>query len=129
MLPVENYDISMHVPVSIKQQICKGEYINLALLLKDAIELFNFCRWSVFAITPGGLIETSAKECKDKIGSIESWTDVFIIFCSIYLNMFPDKTQEIFQYMSVIRQCAFRQPGFARDKILRYTTDILSQRG
>ncbi|KAH3876408.1 hypothetical protein DPMN_000248 [Dreissena polymorpha] len=40
---LSNDDLAIHAPNQIKQQIMRGEYINLAILLKWAIELNALC--------------------------------------------------------------------------------------
>ena len=108
-----NDDLAAHVPPSLKQQICKGEYINLALLLKGAVELSSYCKGGVLKISAEGHIETMSKECKDKVSSIEQWTNAFIIYASIYLLSHSDKIHEMLHYMYNIRECALRQGGFS----------------
>ena len=76
--------LASHVPSLVKQHICRGEYINLALLLKGAVELSELCSGAVLRLSSDSKIEIS-KECKDKISSIQRWTDAFIIYTSIYL--------------------------------------------
>ena len=51
-----------------------------------------------------GLVETWAKMSRDKVTSIDKWTDVFLIFKSIYIKMYPSKCQELLQYISIIRR-------------------------
>ncbi|XP_053406052.1 uncharacterized protein LOC128559058 [Mercenaria mercenaria] len=75
-------DIAIHVPSSIKQKICGGEYINMALLLKGAVELSDFASGSTLQFSHDGTITCRPKECKDDIGNIERWSDAFIIFIS-----------------------------------------------
>ena len=70
-------EIFVHVPSSLRQQICNGEYINLALLLKGGMELQDFCEGGSLKLTSNGDIEMRAKVCKDKVPSIDKWTDVF----------------------------------------------------
>lgn len=108
-----NDDLAAHIPSSIKQQIGRGEYINLALLLKGAVDLAEFCSGSFLKISADGRIESSQRECKDKINSIEKWTDAFIVFSSIYLMYHPGKTHEMLHYMYNIRECAKYQGGEA----------------
>lgn len=108
-----NDDLTAHIPSSIKQQICRGEYINLALLLKGAVDLAEFCSGSFLKISADGRIESSQRECKDKINTIEKWTDAFIVYSSIYLASHPGKTHELLHYMYNIRECAKYQGGEA----------------
>lgn len=106
-------DVAAHVPDHLRQQIRKGEYVNFALLLKGAVELADFCSGASLRLTQDGRLETGPKECKDKITSIEKWTDAFIIFMSIYITCHQERTHELLRYMWNIRECAARQSGFA----------------
>ena len=105
-------EIFAHVPKTLRQQICKGEYINLALLLKGGMELKDFCSGGSLKLNTDGGIEMKAKVCKDKIGSVEKWTDAFLIFASVYLTVYPDKAPELLHYMFIIHEAAIRQKGF-----------------
>lgn len=106
-------DLAAHVPQSLRQQIGRGEYVNIALLLKGSVELADFCGGSLLHISTDGRIESRPKQCKDTIKTIESWSDAFLIFSSIYLSTHTDKAQEMLHYMWTIRECAARQGGFA----------------
>ncbi|KAH3776591.1 hypothetical protein DPMN_178022 [Dreissena polymorpha] len=77
ILPRQAYgDFLIHVPASLKQRICRGEYINLALLLKGPVEIADY--------TNGGAVFVLNNESsKDIISSIERWPDAFIIFMDI----------------------------------------------
>jgi hypothetical protein len=89
-------DLAAYVPSSLKQQICKGEYENLSLLLKGTVDILQFCSGSIFTINADGQIETVQRECEEKIMSIEKWTHAFIIYTSIYLLNQPDKVNDIY---------------------------------
>jgi len=110
---LSNDDLAIHVPNQIKQQIIRGEYINLAILLKGAIEMNALCSGGYLTLNSEGRLETKQFECKDKIMSIEKWTDAFLIYSSIYLKAHPDKTPELLHYAYTIRECAVRQGGTA----------------
>ncbi|XP_052798019.1 uncharacterized protein LOC128230062 [Mya arenaria] len=108
-LRLADEELAAHIPVSIKQQIYRGEYVNLALLLKGAIELTEICSGSVLKLNPDGTIESKPKQCKDRITSIEKWTDAFIFFSSIYCSKFPAQNLQLLHYMYSIRECAAHQ--------------------
>ena len=102
-------DIFSHVPVQLCQKIWANEYINLALLLKNSVELRDFFSSGVLHLTGGGRLEMKPEStAKDKVSNIEKWTDAFLIFSSIYLKRYPNKSQELLQYMSIIREAASR---------------------
>ena len=106
-----NDDVSIHVPASLKQRICRGEYINLALLLKGAVELADYANGSSVFVLNGGALESRPRECKDEITSIERWSDAFIIFMDIYLSAQPHKMHEMLHYFYTIRECASNYGG------------------
>lgn len=58
-----------------------------------------------------GKIEAKPRQSKEKVASIEQWTDAFLIFCSIYVVRYSDKVQELYKYMSVIRDSANKFPS------------------
>lgn len=108
-----NDELYVHIPKSLRLQICKGEYVNLALLLKGEMELQEFCSGSTLKLSGDGAIESKPKICKDKIQSIEKWTDAFILYMSIYITVHAGKAGEMLHYMHLIREAAIRQGGFS----------------
>ena len=68
-------DISSHVPNQICQKIWAHEYINFNLLLKGNVELQDFCSGGVLHITDKGKYESRPKVVKEKITTINQWTD------------------------------------------------------
>ena len=70
-------EIHVHVPMSLKQKIWRGEFINLAILLKGSVELANICSPNVFRVMANGTLEERPRECKEMVDSIENWTDAF----------------------------------------------------
>ena len=82
--------------------------INIALLLKGNVELQDLCSGGILHITDKGQLESRPRITKDKVPTIDKWTDAFLIFSSIYLKKYPNKTQELLQYMSIIREAANR---------------------
>jgi hypothetical protein len=106
-------DLAAHIPTVLKQQICRGEYVNFALLLKGAIELSEFFRGGIVTVNSELQLVSAPKECKDQIYDIEKWTNAFIIYASIYLSNHSDKVYELLHYMYNIRECAMRQGGSA----------------
>ena len=53
-----------------------------------------------------GKAEAQPKQTKDKVNSIEQWTQAFFIFMGIYLSRCPDKASELLNNSSVIRDAA-----------------------
>lgn len=64
--------------------MCRGEYINIALLLQGAMELQHICSGCTLLLTSNGRKESKTRECKDKVQPIKKWTDAFFILMSIF---------------------------------------------
>lgn len=95
-----------HIPPKLKQKIWEGKFIDLALLLKSAIELANEIESKgELQIREGkmGLV----KQNTDSFLSIEKWTTAFIIFSSVMLEKYRTRAQELLKYMRDIRIAAF----------------------
>ena len=100
--------MSAHVPLQLCQKIWAHQYINISLLLKGNVELQDLCSGGILHIMDKGQLESRPRITKDKVPTIDKWTDAFLIFSSIYLKKYPNKTQELLQYMSIIREAANR---------------------
>ena len=101
-------DVSAHVPLVVSQKIWSNQYININLLLKGAVELQELCEGGTIHLNKQGILESRPRISKDQVPNIERWTDAFLIFTSIYLKRYPDVSQELLQYMSIIREAASR---------------------
>ena len=86
--------------------------MNLAVLLKGGVELAELYGSTLLSINEKGQLETKPKSVTDKISSVDKWTDAFLIFSSIYLLEYLQKTQELLKYISVISEAASRSPWF-----------------
>lgn len=103
--------LGSHIPHKLKQKIWEGKFIDLALLLKSAIELANEIE------SKGELQIRDGKMClvKQKTSSflsIEKWTTAFIIFSSIMLEKYRTRAQELLKYMRDIRIAASKSSGW-----------------
>jgi hypothetical protein len=97
-------DITVNVTQNIKQQIKKGEYVDLASLLTNN-QHHDSKQKLIFQ--QGELILQPDQNYK-KIFSIDTWTTAFIIFTSIYCSAHPEKFQDLLKYMSMVRLGASR---------------------
>lgn len=97
-------EVFVHVPFSLREQIWRGEYINLAILLKGAIELKNICSPNLLRVNQRGFLEARPKECSDTLSTIEKWTDAFVIFMSLVIVRKPEQAPEMLRYMFLIRE-------------------------
>lgn len=98
-----NNDVAATVPQNIKEQIMKGEYIDLATLLSND----HNPNVQNLVLLKGELVVESPKSAV-KILSIQQWSNVFIIYISVYCTAHPQRFQELLKYLYVIRQGALR---------------------
>lgn len=105
-------DLSAHVPKQLKEKIWNNKYINIALLLKGNAELADIYSGGLLHVVDGK-VEARPKQTKEKINSIEQWTEAFLIFMSIYVARYPDKIQELLRYITTIRDAAAKFSNYS----------------
>ena len=69
----------VHIPMNLREQIWRGDYINLALLLEESVELSQICSSNTLRVTAGGMLEARPRQFNEYIPSIERWTYAFLI--------------------------------------------------
>ncbi|KAK6190739.1 hypothetical protein SNE40_002536 [Patella caerulea] len=97
-------ELDLNLPQSIRQKIAKGEYIDLSQLLN--ISKGRETKRTLH-VGPSGEIIAQDKT-SSPIGSIEIWTDVFLVYASVFLRSHPNRLQEILKYIHTIRFAALR---------------------
>ena len=99
--PILSYSDSLgvHVPLSVREKIKNGEYIDLGTLLETSPQ--NQKKSSKLVVVNGEL--QSQPINKRKITDIGQWTDAFLIFISIFSENHPEKFQQLLKYMQIIR--------------------------
>ena len=110
--PLQNsvmFPIGHHVDQSTKQKIICGQFVNLPqLLVRDPT---NAQPTSTLTMDSQGNIVSQPKQLA-KIGSIERWTDAFLIYASIFLAAHPHRLQQLFKYLHDIRLGAQKSNGW-----------------
>jgi len=101
-------DISRHVVQNVRQKILAGEYLDLAILLDNTSNLQP--QQQKIIMIEGELV-IQPKRDNNKISNIESWTDAFIVFMSIYCSLHTNLYPNLLKYMNMIRLAAKRCPG------------------
>ncbi|XP_062615002.1 uncharacterized protein LOC134276743 [Saccostrea cucullata] len=96
--------LGVHVPDNLRQNIYDNAFIHLHKLLPLKP---NDEPQQQLAFVAGELV-LKAKHKEIKITSIETWTNAFLIFSSIYLTKFPEHIQSILKYINIIRTAAQR---------------------
>ena len=100
-------DIALHVPRELCIKIRKGEYVNLAQLLRREPRERASGQGSKVTINKQGTLELLPKSTK-QISNICEWTDAFLIYMYIVTKKQPGKAGELIQYMATIREAESR---------------------
>ncbi|XP_048259891.1 uncharacterized protein LOC124131726 [Haliotis rufescens] len=100
------------IPQNIKEKIWKNEYVELGILTKGLRqETYDNKPVGLMGLNAQGGIEVIRRNYP-RINTIKEWTDAFLIFVSIYLEKFGDKTQHMLKYMNIVRMAATRMKGY-----------------
>ncbi|CAC5363060.1 unnamed protein product [Mytilus coruscus] len=99
--------ILAHIPLKIKENIWRGEFIHLGILLKSATDLGSDSTLDGdFVLKEGAL--TVVNKTPESLSYIETWTSAFMIYMAILLQKWPTKAQEYLKYMQSIRLASSR---------------------
>jgi len=101
-------DLAINVPQNIKEKIQKGEYVDISVLLTN--NQHNTDTNQKVIIQNGELI-MQPKQNAPKINNIETWTNAFIVYTSIYCGIHVNQFQDLLKYMSMVRLGASRTMG------------------
>lgn len=98
------------VSLSLKSKIIEGEYVDIGLLLDTKTEEASTRN---LVVNSSGEIQLKPITSSSgvKISNIETWTDGFIVYISIYTAAHPEKYQDVLKYMNVVRTAAKRCRG------------------
>lgn len=104
-VPSYSSELGYNVPNNIKVQISNGQYVNLAKLAHNFSDPDDETQY--FSVRDGGL--TMSKKSRVKpITDIHIWTDLFLVYASIYVTAHPECATALFKYMHTIRLGASR---------------------
>ena len=101
-------ELGSNIPGNLREKICNGEYVDLALLLSKPG--FNETAPSI-GFSDGSLVLRPKKACV-KTTNISQWTDAFLIYASVYASVHPISYQGLLKYLHTIRLGAQRYGGF-----------------
>lgn len=106
VVPSIHAQLGEAVSQTLKAKIVAGDYVDLALLFDSKFEDGT----KTLTVNSAGeiIFKPASNNLNSKISSIESWTDAFIIYASIYSAAHPERHQELLKYMSTIRTAAKR---------------------
>jgi hypothetical protein len=102
------------IPQKIKEKIWAGDIIVMSILLKSTSQLHDYADDGPF----GELQIKNGKLCITKLrgstfkSSVEQWSSAFIVFISIFIEPFPNRSQELLKYLRDIRLAATRSDSW-----------------
>lgn len=103
--------ISSQVSSKLKKKIWRNTYFDIASLLPRAPAAqpgqFSLQLGSKSQINLVPSVQTR------KIYTIEAWTAAFIRFAAIYTERYTTEAPQLFKYMEIVRDLAFKKPGNA----------------
>ena len=111
--------LGVMVPPNLREKIWKEEFVDLNSLVGErgaqarGTETVSVGgQTGLMLVQEGQQLMLKPPNPKNKIHSIESWTDAFLVYASIYLQAHPTKVQEILKYCSIIRSAASKYTGY-----------------
>ena len=110
-IPLLTYnDHDIFISEVTRNKIWNGEYVELALLLKQNFSSTQSVS-GILAIIDNQLsIKPATSKIKQPINSIEMWSDAFINFILVYIQKHIAKASDLLRYMAVIRGAAVNNP-------------------
>ena len=113
------FHLTCHIDPQLRIKIQKGEFVDLEKLIpKDKVKgrLSEEARLE-WVFRDGSTFLVSASDRDHKITSIRRWDQAFRVYATIYCGANPQKSQEIWQYVSVINTAA---ASYAWDNVVSY---------
>jgi hypothetical protein len=92
-------DIAINVSLSIKEQIQRGEYVDLSTLLSNSLmhESLNSQKVTLFQVE----LIMHPRHSPIHITSIDQWTSAFIVYIAIYGKAHPFRLMEFLRDMHI----------------------------
>ena len=101
-----------HIPLSLKEKIWRGEYVEFSDLLPQNRAFVVYQELNKNSCCHGGHCcvgnNTRPAVSKNEIHTIGEWTDALLIYMHIYLERFPSECLPLVKYTTIVRQAATR---------------------
>ena len=102
---------ALDVPAAYVKQIQTGEFFDLAKLLPREFPSTADEDSVVLTLENSIIKAKKANQQTQKITNIEQWTTAFTVYMGILTSKFPSRSQELLQYMSLIRYASQTHRG------------------
>ncbi|CAC5384571.1 unnamed protein product [Mytilus coruscus] len=117
LMPCSN-EIDIIVSQQIKEKMWNFEYVDFGTLLKQNSQYYNNYDQKQSVTVENGMLVIFNKPFKvNTINSIELWTEAFANFTKILLQKHASLAQNLFTYMSIIRDAISDAPF---DRVYQY---------
>jgi hypothetical protein len=80
-------------------------------VFSHALSIYTVCVFNFENVNNDKQVLSTKEKTKQTIHTIEKWTDVFIVYISIYTSAHPEKYQALLKYMHIVRLGASRING------------------
>ena len=112
------FHLTCHIDQSLRAKIEKGEYVDLEKLLPKHKGRYSDDTKLEWVHREGGTFLVPASSERDnKINGIRRWDQAFCVYATIYCGANPHRSQEIWQYVSVINHAA---TGYSWENVANY---------
>ncbi|KAK3096962.1 hypothetical protein FSP39_005120 [Pinctada imbricata] len=101
--------LGAHVASSLKSSIFNNEFVHLHKLIPNKA---NEEPQQQLTLVNGELV-IKPKHKEVRINSLDSWTNAFLIYMSIYLSKFPEHAQSLLKYLHTVRTAAQRSTNLS----------------
>ncbi|CAB4009663.1 Hypothetical predicted protein [Paramuricea clavata] len=98
------------IPASYVKQIQSGEFFDLSKLLPSSFPTAADDEPVVFTLE-NSVLKVKKSPATQKITSIEQWTTAFTSYMRVLTHKFPTRSQDLLQYLSLIRHAAQTHQG------------------
>lgn len=94
------------IPAQYVKDIQSGEFFELSKLLPKNLSEFNEDDNLVLTLDNSVVRVSKKAKTSTSITEIEQWTTAFTTYMSVFTHKFPQRSQELLQYLSLIRYAA-----------------------
>lgn len=94
------------IPAQYVKDIQSGEFFELSKLLPKNLLEFNVDDNLVLTLDNSVVRVSEKVKTSTSITEIEQWTTAFTTYMSVFTQTFPQRSQELLQYLSLIRYAA-----------------------
>ena len=97
------------VPARVVEKILSGQFVDIAELLRDNLEVERRCNTTESA--SAGPVPTTSRPARREVPDLLSWVQCFGMFASVMASKYPEKVTQLLAYQTIIIREARRCGG------------------